>query len=183
MTDRALTLLAIPGSLRRASLNRAVIASAAELAPDGVTVVTHDLSAVPLYDGDVEAAGVPDGVVALKKAIADADGVVISTPEYNHSIPGVVKNAIDWVSRKDNPLRGTPCAVLSASPGGGGGSRAQAPLKMVLHTLGAELPPLRELAIRQASDKIENGELTDSETRERFATLLADFAAWIRRRE
>lgn len=182
MAGRPLSWLAIPGSLRRASLNRALLASAQALAPADVSVTLHDLRDVPLYDGDVEADGVPDGVAALKDAIARADGVLLATPEYNRSIPGVVKNALDWVSRKPNPLQGTPCAVVSASPGGGGGAMAQPVVKMVLHTLGADLPPLRELAVKQASSKFENGALVDDATRERFAALLASFAEWIRER-
>ena len=182
MADRALSWLAIPGSLRRASLNRALLASAQSLAPANVTVTVHDLRDIPLYDGDVEAGGVPEGVTALKDAIAQADGVIIATPEYNRSIPGVLKNALDWVSRKPSPLPGTPCAVVSASPGGGGASMAQPVVKMVLHTLGADLPPLREFAVKQAMAKFEGGSLTDSDTRERFAALLSAFAEWIRRR-
>jgi len=180
MNQRPLTLLAVPGSLRRESLNRALATAALDATPKDVAVTVRDLDGVPLYNGDVEAAGTPAAVVDLKDAITRADGVLVVTPEYNRTIPGVVKNALDWISRKPNPLEGKPCAVISASPGGGGGAMAQPAVKLVLHSLKAELPPLRELAVKHARGKFTDGVLTDDETRERLTALLSEFAGWIR---
>src|SRR5687768_5607295 len=92
-------ILGVAGSLRRGSLNRALLRAAAELAPEGVSIEMFDLLAVPLYNGDIEAGGDPEGVVALKAAIREADGVLFGCPEYNHGVPGVMKNAVDWASR------------------------------------------------------------------------------------
>src|SRR5690606_18294913 len=107
------------GSLREGSYNRALLRAAAELAPEGMTIDTFDLRQVPLYNGDVEAAGDPPGVAALKQAIRDADGVLFATPEYNHGVPGVMKNAVDWASRPPRAaaLQGKPVALIGASPG------------------------------------------------------------------
>ncbi len=183
MPNPPLRLLGIPGSLRRASFNRGLLTAAQRVCPDGVTLEIHDLIDVPLYNGDVEAEGTPEAVVALKNAIADADGLLIASPEYNGSMSGVIKNAFDWVSRKPSPLGGKPCAVISASPGGAGGTRAQPPLKMMLHVLGAELPPLRQVAVSGASGKFTDGALTDDTTRDRLGTFMSGYAAWLMRHE
>src|SRR5688572_12950973 len=99
MEGRTLTILGIAGSLRRASFNRGLIRAAVELAPAGLAVIAYDLADIPMYNGDVEALGDPEPVADLKRAIAGADAVVIATPEYNHCVPGMLKNAIDWASR------------------------------------------------------------------------------------
>ena len=132
-------ILAIPGSLRRGSQNRALLRAAQELAPAGVEVRVFGLNALPPYDGDVEAAGFPEPVRALHEAIRGADALLIATPEYNGSIPGVLKNVLDWASRpyRDNALRGTPAAVVGASTGLFGAVWAQAELRKVLRTCGA----------------------------------------------
>ncbi len=112
-------VLGIAGSLRKGSLNRALLRAAIKRAPAGMTLSAFDLDEVPLYNGDVEAAGDPPGVAALKQAIAAADGVLFVTPEYNHGVPGVMKNAIDWASRPPRaaPLGGKPVGIIGASPG------------------------------------------------------------------
>ena len=131
MTDR-IELLGISGSLRRASHNTALLRACEELAPDDVEVEILRLHDVPLFDRDVEARGYPASVVALREAIAAADGLLLASPEYNWSISGVLKNAIDWASRgKDSPLDHKPTGLLS-SAGRGGGRRAQAHLRQVL---------------------------------------------------
>ncbi|HRE42892.1 MAG TPA: NADPH-dependent FMN reductase, partial [Terricaulis sp.] len=114
-----LRILGLAGSLRQASLNRALLRAAADLAPEGVAIESFDLIDVPLYNGDVEAAGDPPAVAALKAAIAGADGVLFVTPEYNHGVPAVTKNAVDWASRpaRGAPLGGKPVGIIGASPG------------------------------------------------------------------
>jgi hypothetical protein len=121
-------ILAISGSLRERSYNRALLRAAEELAPAGVKIEEFDLSPIPFYDGDVEAAGDPASVVALRAAVAEADGVLIATPEYNRGTSGVLKNAIDWLSRPAlaSVLRWKPVAVIGASTGRGGTRRRAA---------------------------------------------------------
>jgi chromate reductase len=107
MRDR-LQIAAFAGSLREGSLNRALLRAAQELAPEGMQIDIVDLAGVPLYNGDVEAAGDPPGVAALKSAIGSADGVLMATPEYNHGVPGVMKNAVDWVPGRRAPRLSAP---------------------------------------------------------------------------
>ena len=121
-----LSILGISGSLRRESFNTRLLQAATALMPADATLTVRTLHGVPLYDGDLEAQGMPDGVRELREAIRAADGLLLSTPEYNNGVPGVLKNAIDWASRgADQPLAHKPLALLSASPGGMGGVRAQ----------------------------------------------------------
>ncbi len=177
-----LRLLGITGSLRRASFNTALLRAAGTLAPEGVTLEVRTLHDVPLYDGDVEAQGLPAGVIALRDAIRTADGVVLSTPEYNNSVPGVFKNAVDWVSRgPDQPLAGKPVALLSASPSGFGGARAQLAWLPVLTTLGTRWMHSPQLCL-SAADKAfaPDGSLSEERTREQLRKLMAAFAAWCR---
>ena len=122
-------LIGIAGSLRRHSYNRGLLRAAADVMPVGATLEIAPIDAIPLYNGDEEEHGVPAPVAALKQAIAAADGLLLVTPEYNNSIPGVFKNAIDWASRPPSDIprvfRGKPVAVLGASPGGFGTVLAQ----------------------------------------------------------
>ncbi len=138
-------ILALSGALRAGSFNRRLLANAvAYLEPRAEVdrVEPGDL-AMPIFDGDAEIRdGLPDAALRLRQRIAAADALVIATPEYNHSIPGGLKNAIDWVSRgKDQPFRGRPVLVLSASPGAYGGVRAQATLRQVLASVGSVVLP------------------------------------------
>lgn len=115
-------IIGISGSLRSASFNHSLLQAAVQLAPESVTLDVHRINGIPLYDADVEVkSGIPASVVELKEAIAVADGVLLATPEYNNGIPGVFKNAIDWVSRPDSDIRrvfgGKPFALIGASPG------------------------------------------------------------------
>src|SRR5689334_19794657 len=114
-----LSVCGIAGSLRRESFNRSLLRAAVELAPPGMTITPFALDPVPLYNGDVEAAGDPPGVVALKEAIGGADALFICTPEYQHGVPGVLKNALDWASRPPgrSVLQGKPVAIVGATPG------------------------------------------------------------------
>ncbi|MEM7288395.1 MAG: NADPH-dependent FMN reductase, partial [Actinomycetota bacterium] len=118
-----LRFVALVGSLRADSFNRQVMESAQSLLPDSVTLEEVPLREVPMYDGDVEAAGDPDAVVALKRSVSVSDGLIIFTPEYNISVPALVKNAIDWLSRPhgSGAISAVPTGVVAASPGGRGG--------------------------------------------------------------
>ena len=130
----SVTILGISGSLRRDSLNRALLRAADRLLPDGVTLVDGDISDVPLYNWDVEQElGFPEPVVRFRNQIAEADGLLIATPEYNYSMPGALKNALDWGSRggQDSPLTGMPAAIMGAA-GRLGSVRAQMHLRTVL---------------------------------------------------
>jgi len=148
-------VLGLAGSLRRDSHNLRLLAGAATLLPaDAELVVFDQLGAIPLYNEDDEASA-PAAVVALREAIADADAVLIATPEYNGSIPGVLKNAIDWASRPiaSTPLKGKPVAVIGASTGLFGAVWAQAETRKVLGVVGAEVVD-RELPIGQADEAL-----------------------------
>ncbi len=129
---RPLTLVALSGSLRRGSTNTALLNAAIALAPAEVRIVRHPLADLPFYDGDLEAAGMPAPVRRLRDAVAGADGLLLASPEYNHSTTAVLKNAIDWLSRgPDSPLDRLPTALFSAA-GGSGGAGAQAHLRDIL---------------------------------------------------
>ncbi len=166
-----LRLLGISGSLREESLNTALLRAAQDLAPEDVEVVIHPLHGVPLYDGDVEDRGFPDAVVALRDAMASADGLLVAAPEYNHSISGVLKNAIDWASRRpDPPLDHKPTALLSAA-GGSGGQNAQRHLRDVLAHNQVQVID-DAVQIKRARHHIEQGRLETPEFRQAVADLL-----------
>lgn len=181
--SQPLRILGIAGSLRRGALNRGLIRAAAELAPPGVEIQTFDLAPIPLYDGDVEARGFPESVQALRESIRSSDAVLIATPEYNYSIPGVLKNAIDWASRPpDQPFADKPVALMGASPGGGGTTRAQHHLRQAFVFLDPRLLNRPELLIARAGERFDaDGNLTDERTREHLRALLVALVAWVRR--
>jgi chromate reductase len=172
------------GSLRRGSYNAAVARALPALAPAGVTIEPlGSIGDFAIYDGDVEALGIPTPVAAMGEAIAKADGVIVVTPEYNYSIPGGLKNAIDWLSRlKPNPFLDKPVALESASPGMLGGARAQYHLRQTFVMLEARVFNKPEVFVGQANQKIDaaTGALTDPPTREIIAKQLAGFAAFAR---
>jgi len=170
-------VLALSGSLRRDSYNTSLLRAAVELAPGGVEVELYDgLGAVPPYDYDVELDGTPAAVTDLKQRIDAADAVLIATPEYNGSIPGQLKNALDWVSRpiRESPFRGTPTGVIGASTGAYGGVWAQAELRKVLGILGARV--LEEgVAVPSAAEQFApDGSLASPEVAVQLAGLIAD---------
>jgi NAD(P)H-dependent FMN reductase len=177
-------LIGIAGSLRKASFNAALLRAAAELAPAGTTVEIASIAGIPLYDGDVEAEkGVPGAVTALKSRIADADGLLLVTPEYNNSMPGVLKNAIDWLSRppKDIPrvFGGKPVAILGATPGVGGTRLAQAAWLPVLRALGTRPWFGKSLYVTGAAQALDaDGRLVDEKVRQLLSELMAGFAAF-----
>ena len=168
-------ILGISGSLRERSYNRALLRAAAELAPEGVEIEEFDLREIPLYDADVEAAGDPEPVAKLRAAVAEADALLFATPEYNRGTSGVLKNAIDWLSRPAlaSVLRWKPVAIMGASTGRGGTRNAQAQVRDALLFPGAVLVTEPEVAIPLAWERFdENGELTDERMRKTLRELL-----------
>lgn len=177
-------ILAFAGSLRRDSYNRALLRAAVELAPEDMTIAAFDLIDVPLYNGDVEAEGDPAAVVRFKQAIRAADGVLIATPEYNHGVPAVTKNAIDWASRppQNAALAGKPVAVFGASPGITGTARGQSQLRQAFEFTNSVCMPQPEVLVFRANEKFDaEGRLIDERTRQGVARFLAAFGDWVRR--
>jgi len=179
----SIRVLAIGGSLRQGSYNHLLLRQAQRQAPEGMSIEIADLADVPLYNGDIEAQGFPASVQRVAAQIARADAILIATPEYNYSISGVLKNAIDWLSRVPGaPFQGKPAAIASASMSGLGGARAQYHLRQVLTYL--DLHPLNkpELFISTAHEKFDaDGALTDAASREGLDKLLAALATHARR--
>ena len=180
-----LRVLGLSGSLRKASLNTALLRAAVDLAPAGMTLEPFDLGALPLFNEDlVESPGAwPEPVAALRNAIASADALLLVSPEYNHSIPAVMKNAIDWASRPPaSPLGGKPAAILGASPGGFGTVRMQPHLRQVLTALSMLTLGRPEVLVSNAKAKFDaNGALVDEPTREAVRALLVALAEWTAR--
>ena len=178
-------ILGISGSLRRDSHNTSLLRAAAEAAgPDIELELYEGLKQIPPYDEDDDIHPRPASVARLNEAIANADAVLFATPEYNSSIPGQLKNAIDWVSRPvaTNVLRNKPVAVVGASTGGFGAVWAQAELRKVLATLGTRVLDV-ELPVPHAHTRFEQGALTDEEIRASLAEMLEALAAEVRQGE
>jgi chromate reductase, NAD(P)H dehydrogenase (quinone) len=176
----SLVVCGIAGSLRRASYNRALLRAAQEVAPAGMEIRIFDrMAEIPLFNEDVEAEGDPEPVQALKRAIGEADALLIATPEYNHGVPGILKNAIDWASRPPRRavLAGKPAAIFGASPGVTGTARAQSQLRQafVFTQTPALLQP--EILVYRAREKFDaEGRLADEKTREFIGKLLQGLA-------
>jgi chromate reductase len=177
-----LEFLAICGSLREDSFNAALVRSLAALAPGNATItIAPSIGNLPHYDGDLEvASGVPASALTLGGMVRDADAIVIVSPEYNYSIPGVLKNALDWLSRIGGaPLAGKPALIQSISLGPVGGARMQPHLRQVLGAMGAHVFPRPEVAIGLAGQRFdEDGRLIDTTTRELVRKQLAEFAVF-----
>jgi len=174
----AFNVVAFAGSLRRGSYNRALLREAKELAPPTLHIVIHELDAIPLYNGDLEAAGAPPSVVQLRDAVRQSDALLIATPEYNHGVPGVLKNTIDWLSRppRDNALNGKVAALIGASPGMTGTARGQAQLRQALGATNTYVLLQPEVLVARAPEKFDvDGRLTDQATRDVLATFLQRF--------
>ncbi len=169
-----ISVLGISGSLRAGSFNTALLRACSELTPDGMSLeITDAVRAIPLFDGDLFAAGFPEPVVALRAAIARADALLIATPEYNYSVPGGLKNALDWCSRgPDQPFAGKPAAILGASPGMSGTMRAQTHLRDIAVFLDLRLLNRPEVILPRCADRFEGGVLKDVPTRQLLADLL-----------
>ena len=173
-------ILGISGSLRKRSYNRALLQAARELAPEGVEVEEFDLAAIPLFDPDVEATGDPPPVAALRDAVRNADALLFATPEYNRGTSGVLKNAIDWLSRPAmaSVLRWKPVAVMGASTGRGGTRRAQQQVRDALLFPGAIVLDEPEVAVPLAWEHFEeDGRLVNEKVRDSIRALLEGLAA------
>jgi chromate reductase, NAD(P)H dehydrogenase (quinone) len=181
------TILAICGSLRAKSFNQMLLHAAAEAAPAGTTVESASIKDIPLYDGDSEAdSGLPAAVQALKERIAKADGVLLVTPEYNNSIPGVFKNAIDWTTRPAADIArvygGKPIGVIGATPGPAGTGLAQVAWLPILRTLGT-LPFFGPRVMVSHAAKVfdEQGKLVDATVRAQVEKYMTAFAQFVTR--
>ena len=179
-------VLGIPGSLRSASYNRALLSAAEELAPGGVEIDVFELHDLPPFDADVEAEGDPEPVAALKEAIKGADALLIASPEYNRGTPGVLKNAIDWASRPPlaSPLTGKPVAVMGASTGMSGTKHAQDQLRQALSFPRAYVVEGGELRVPEAFLKMEEGgPVTDDDTKAGIVRVIETLAVAAGHRE
>ncbi|MBU2531789.1 MAG: NAD(P)H-dependent oxidoreductase [Alphaproteobacteria bacterium] len=173
---------ALSGSLRKGSFNTATLQTVAELAPASMHIDVLTLHDVELFNEDVEAEGWPPNVSALRDKVAAASAVMIATPEYNYSVPGVLKNAIDWLSRPTGkgPIVGKPLAIIGASPSKVGTARAQAHLRQIAFYNAMPLLPSAEVIISQAPSQFDDhGRLTNSDTREFLKSMLKEFEGWI----
>lgn len=179
-----LSVLGIAGSLRQGSFNRELIRAASELAPDLITVSSYPLNDIPLYNADLETGDDPQPVAHFKEAIANADGVLVASPEYNHGMTGVLKNALDWASRpaRESVLRDKPMAIVGATPGRGGTIRAQMQVRQTLEAIGAYVLPQPEYYLPGIREKVDDeGRLTDQASRNYLRRFLEAFGDWIQK--
>ncbi|MGE0444718.1 MAG: NADPH-dependent FMN reductase [Vicinamibacterales bacterium] len=176
-------ILAVSGSLRSSSFNTNLLRAAQNLSPAGVTIDIFEIGSLPPYNDDVRVAGYPPDVAQWRAAIAGADALLFATPEYNYSVPGVLKNAIDWASRPpDMPLAGKPAAIMGASGGLGGTIRAQHHLRQIFVFVDVLALNKPEVVVREAARKFDaDGNLTDEDTRQHVAKLVEALVAWTRR--
>lgn len=181
--NHPLTILGISGSLRRASYNRGTLRAAQQLAPQGTQIEIFELDEIPLYNQDLEP-HTPADVSLLKSRVRAADAILFVTPEYNYSVPGVLKNAIDWASRPygDSAWEGKPVAVMGASAGTTGTARAQYHLRQTFVFLNMHPLNKPEVLIGNARQRFDDqGNQTDENTKEHIRKLLEGLAAWTRR--
>ena len=181
MSDQpSVKILGVSGSLRRDSYNTAALRAAKELAPAGVTLETFDIAPIPLYNEDVRAQGFPQAVGDFRARIKAADALLIVTPEYNYSIPGVLKNAIDWASRPpEQPFNGKPIALMGASIGAFGTARAQYHLRQSFVFMNGLVLNQPEVMIGAAGTRFDaQGRLIDEKSRELITALLTGLRDW-----
>lgn len=177
-------IIALSGALRRASYNTALLRAAAGMAPAGVAIELHTLHGIPLYDGDVEAQGIPPAVTTLREAIRAADALLIGTPEYNNGIPGVLKNGLDWLSRPSGEgaklLGGRPTGMVGATPGGFGTVQSQDALLSVLRAFGCDFWMAGRLMVSRAGTVFDaDGHLVDDKVREQLAQFVQGFVSFV----
>lgn len=186
MGDATFHILGVPGSLRRHSYNLGLLRAAQDNAPPGVSIQIFDISDIPLYNADVEAVGFPEPVTRFKESILSADALLFATPEYNYSVPGVLKNAIDWASRPPTPsvLDRKPVAIMGASPSHFGTVRAQLALRQILASNGSYVLPMPELHVYNAAQRFDaESVLQDENTKRRIRALVEALVGWARRLE
>lgn len=181
------TLVALAGSLRQGSFNQMLLKAALEAAPKDVRIEAASIKGIPLYDGDIELGGIPEAVKTLKEQIAAADGVLLVTPEYNNSMPGAFKNAIDWCTRPpaDVPRvwRGKAVALMGATPGVGGTRFAQTAWLPVLRVLGTRLFTGRMIYVASAGNAFDaQGRLTDETVKGLLPKFMQEFAEFAARK-
>lgn len=184
MSDGSFHIVAINGSLRRMSFNRGLLHAAGEMLPEGVTIEIVELHDIPMYNGDVEAEGVPAAVQALAGRVRAADALIFSTPEYNFSFSGVLKNAIDWLSRPPSgfPMRHKPAALMGATGGLWGTVRAQLHLRQVLSPLEVYVLPRPEVLVANARERFDaDANLVDEVTRQMIGAQMIALVEWARR--
>ncbi len=180
--DSQLHILGIAGSLRKHSVNKGLLRAAQTVLPEGVSLEVFDLGPIPLYNEDILTAGVPESIRELKSQVAEADALLIAIPEYNYSVPGVLKNAIDWVSRpiKESPLNGKPVALMGAG-GVMGTVRAQLAFRQMSPFLNLHILNKPEVLVSRAWEKFDaEGNLKDEPTLNAIRGLLAALAEWTR---
>jgi len=182
--ESELRVLALNGSLRAASYNGLLLREAETLAPPELTIRRFGLGEIPPYNADIELAGEPPSVAALRAEVSGAGALLIASPEYNYGVPGVLKNAIDWISRPpgSTPFRRKPVAIMGASTGQSGTMRMQIQLRTSLQSVEAYVMPKPEMVVAHCRDKFgSDGRLTDERTREHLRGFLAAMLDWCRR--
>ena len=180
-TREELSVLAFAGSLRRESYNRSLLRAATQRAPKGMHIKTFDLSSVPLFNADAEAGALPESVAKFKNAITAADALLIATPESNHGVPGVLKNALDWASRPagSSPLWAKPVGVIGASPGQVGTARAQSQIRQTFEFTNSLCMNQPELLVFRAHERFDaDGDLMDEDVARRLDAYLGAFYDW-----
>lgn len=184
MAAQQLEILGIVGSLRREPYNRKLMREAARIAPQGMNItIFEDLGSIPPFNQDVEEEGYPEPVQRLKRAIQQADGILVATPEYNYNVPGVLKNAIDWASRPagESPLEGKPAAVIGASMAKAGTARAQLALRDSFVFTQTPVLPGPEVLVYSAHEQFDStGKFTEDATRDFLHGLLERFEGFVR---
>ena len=178
-------ILGICGSLREGSYNRMALHAAQELMPESMQLEIAQIEDFPLFDGDEFAKGFPPQVARVREKVRDADGLLVACPEYNFSVSGVLKNAIDWMSRgTDQPFNHKPMAIISATMGPVGGARAQYDLRKIMIFLNAYILNKPEVFIGVAQNKFDaSGKLTDEPTRKILGEQMVAFKAWVERQQ
>lgn len=179
--DAVIRVLGITGSLRTGSYNRALLTAAEERLPEGIHLRIFELHGIPLFNQDLESGGFPQPVVELHEAVRSADALLFAVPEYNYSMSGVLKNAIDWASRPPgkSPLAGKPAAVMGATQGLMGTARAQSHFRQVCHGVDLRLLNRPEVLVAQAQNKFDaSGRLIDEATGKRIVALLESLKDW-----